>query len=351
LVSTMDIINWSILGAGILFGFLALLGMILYNRRIFKLDVIRTFTEVFLVIALNFTVIGNLYISPFLPILRLDIPTLMARGALKACPMAIILRVFTDTWAMVYIVSTLAIIVVVGLVLGRSLCAWACPIGFFQDLLNKVRNLFKINPIEPSQKMHNRAKSLRFAVLFFFLLLSLSIGIAAVWDLTAGGIYRSYLPVGTSQTAPFCAICPTPTLYYVLTVFQGTGFHWEDPLHYIMWPILIGIVMGALMMPRFFCRYLCPVGAIPSLFNKITFIQKTNDHEKITQFKVCYTKCPMRGEIVQDEDIKTRISDTNCTYCGECVERCYERALSIKMGPVTIYKGGKSWAETQEESL
>jgi polyferredoxin len=315
------------------------------------LDWIRTSSEFFLVILLNFTVLGNLYLSPFLPILRLDMPRLMARGSIKACPMAIIQRVLTDTWAPAYILASLAIIVVVGLVIGRGLCAWACPIGLAQDLINKLRNLVRLNPVEPPQKVHNVMTSFRFAILFVFLLFSLSIGIALVWDTVGGELFRSYLPVGTTQIAPFCAYCPTPTLYYILTVFLGQGFHWEDPVHYVMWPIFLGLVIGAFLMPRFYCRYLCPVGATSSFFNKISLLHIYKENDKCTKCNVCYSNCPMRVEIVQDEDIKTRVSDMDCTFCGECVERCYERALSFKMGPVTIYKGGKSWAETMEDSI
>jgi polyferredoxin len=350
-VSTVDIIKFFILGTGLVFGTIALLGMVFYHKRILKLDKIRTSSEVFLVVLLNFTVLGNIYVSPFLPILRLDFPRLMARGALKACPLAIIQRVLTSSWAMVYLFAALAIIMIVGLVIGRGLCAWACPIGLSQDLINKLRNLFRLNPVEPPQKVHNKLTSIRFALLFFFLIFSLSIGIAATWDSTAGVLYNSYMPLGTTQVAPFCAYCPTPTTYYILTVFLGMGFHFEDPVHYVMWPIFIGLVLGAFLMPRFYCRYLCPVGAMSSLFNKVSLLHIYKENDKCTKCNVCYSNCPMRVEIVQDEDIKTRVNDVNCTFCGECVERCYERALTLKVGPVTIYKGGKSWAETMEDSI
>ena len=124
MVGNVEIINISILVGGLLFGLIALLGMIFYQKRLLKLDWIRTSSELFLVVLLNFTVLGNIYISPFLPILRLDVPRLMARGALKACPLAIIQRVFTGSWALVYILASLAIIMVVGLIVGRALCAF-----------------------------------------------------------------------------------------------------------------------------------------------------------------------------------------------------------------------------------
>jgi len=265
--------------------------------------------------------------------------------------MWVIQKSLTTSWELIALIAIIGIVGMVMLMVGRAGCGWACPYGLLQDILNKLRNLFHLNPLEPPPKAHNFLKSFRFAVLFLILALALSIGLALIWEEATGILFSSYLPFGTTRTAPFCAYCPTPTFYYVATVVLGMGFQFDDPTHYAMWGILGFFVIGSFVTPRFFCRYVCPQGAMASLFNKVSFLYIHKDNSKCTKCNACYSHCPMRVELIQNEDVKNRVNDLNCTFCGECVERCYERALSFKAGPLTIYKGGKSWSQTQEEKL
>jgi polyferredoxin len=348
---TIDRILLIMLGFGLISGLIALIGMILYNKRILKVDSIRTFSQFFLIISINFTLIGNMYFAPYIPVFRLDLPRLMERGSTRACPMWVIQKSLTTSWEMIALVAVLAVMGVIVLAVGRAGCGWACPYGLWQDVLNKLRNLFRINPKEPPLKVHNFLKTIRFAILFVIIMLAISLGLAVTWEAASGTIFASYLPFGTTRTAPFCAYCPTPTVYYVSTVLLGMGWQFEDPVHYAMWPIIGMLLVGPFLVPRFFCRYLCPQGAMTSLFNNVSLLHIHKEQEKCTKCNACYSHCPMRVELVQNEDVKNRVNDLNCTFCGECVERCYERALSFKMGPLTVYKGGKSWAETQEEKV
>jgi len=347
----IDEINNTIMVIGILCGVLALVGIILYRRRLFKVDSIRNFTQFFLIVVINFTVFGNMYIAPYTPVFRLDLPKLMARGSTRACPMWIIQKALTTSWELIGLIGVVAILSIICVVIGRAACGWACPFGLAQDMLNKARNALHIPPLEPPLKVHNKLKSIRFAVLFFILILAGSLGVATILNATTGTIFASYLPFGTTRTAPFCAYCPTPTVYYVASVIVGTGFHFEDPIHYAMWPIFLFLTGGPFLIPRFSCRYLCPQGAMTSLFNKVSLLHIHKDNPKCTKCNACYANCPMKVDIVQDEDVNERVSDTNCTFCGECIERCYERALSFRIGPIPIYKGGKSWEETEARTL
>ena len=185
----------------------------------------------------------------------------------------------------------------------------------------------------------------------FLTIVGISIGVAAILNPTSATMFQSYLPEGISRTAPFCAICPTPTTYYILSIFTMRGdFQFSDPVHYAMIPFFLFIVLGAFAMPRIYCRYVCPVGAISSWFNKVSLLHVYKENWKCTKCNACYSNCPMRVEIVQDEDIKTNVNDIDCILCGECIERCPERCLHVKFGPMRLYSGGKTWAQKVDES-
>ncbi len=316
-----------------------------------KIEYVRLLGQFVMVLLINFTVVGSVYVAPFLPILRLDIPMgeipyIYEHGMIRACPMATFQRTLTDTWEFTLLFFAAAIFLIVVLMLGRSLCGWACPFGLVQDVFTRVRSILGIPAKEFSQGAHENLTLIRFAILGLFILLSISIGISALGDTTAGNVYQSYLPEGIFQTAPYCAICPTPSMYYIMTVvtFQAP-LGLDDPVHIIMWIMMAVFAVGSFIQPRFFCRYLCPTGAMSSPFNKISMVHIHKDPWGCTKCHVCYTNCPMRVREVLDEDKKERLGDVDCIMCGECIQRCPERVLTIRFGPITIYRGGTRWED------
>lgn len=319
-------------------------------RKWMKIEPIRLIGQALLIILLNFTVFGSIYISPFLPILRLDIPFsseipyLYEHGQIRACPMATFQRTLTDTWEIMLLLFALSMFLLVVVVVGRALCGWACPFGLFQDLLSRIRNGLNIPAREFKQKTHERLSLIRFGILGLSLFLSISIGISVLGDSIAGDVFQSYLPVGACQTAPYCGVCPTPSLFYVLRVitFQEE-LALSEPIHILMWLMLGIFLVGSFLQPRFFCRYICPTGALSSPFNKVSLLHLHKDLDKCTKCHVCYTNCPTRVREVLDEDRKERLGDMGCLFCGECVQRCPERILTFKLGPFTIYRGGTTW--------
>jgi len=53
----------------------------------------------------------------------------------------------------------------------------------------------------------------------------------------------------------------------------------------------------------------------------------------------------MRVEKVRDEDRDARVSNSECTFCLDCVEKCPEKVLSLRLANITIYKGEEWWAK------
>jgi ferredoxin-type protein NapH len=315
-----------------------------------KIEPIRLLSQLILVSLLNFTVVGSIYIAPFLPVLRLDIPLgvdvpgIYEHGQIRACPMASFQRGLTGTWELAFFFMVLAGMAVVALIVGRALCGWACPFGLVQDMISRLRDALGIRAREFPENVHRNLSNLRFVILGLFILLSSAIGISVLGSAVAGDVFKSYLPEGICQTAPYCATCPTPSLFYVLRVltFQeplGIG----DPVHISMWFILGLLTIGSFLQPRFFCRYVCPTGALSSPFNRISLLHIEKDMDRCTKCNVCFSNCPTRVKEVREKDCAGRIKDAGCIFCGECVQRCPDRALRMKLGPFNLYKGGPTW--------
>jgi polyferredoxin len=96
------------------------------------------------------------------------------------------------------------------------------------------------------------------------------------------------------------------------------------------WKIMILIVVLALSMfiYRPFCRYLCPLGAFYSFFNRFSFYQMSIDKEKCTGCKVCERSCPMAVEVTKN------VNSPECIRCGKCKTVCAQHAISSGFGHV-----------------
>ena len=82
--------------------------------------------------------------------------------------------------------------------------------------------------------------------------------------------------------------------------------------------ILILIAALAVFVYRGFCRFICPLGAIYSFFNKTAFFGMCVDRHKCIDCGKCVSECKM--------DIRT-VGDRECIACGECKGICPVNAI------------------------
>jgi len=226
-------------------------------------------------------------------------------GALGSCPIGSLQAVTGGirTRFPFYVLGTLMLF---GVVLGRVVCGFLCPFGLVQDLLNKIphgKNL-KV-PAKPDHVL----RFIKYFILLFMVLL-----LPAVF----GGDGRIADPF-------FCKyICPSGTLgggipnvllNEKLRPLIGPIFTWKMA-------VLIVVLAAAVFIPRFFCRYLCPLGAFYGLFNRFALYQMNVDDSACIHCGKCEQVCPMTVEVTHN------INSAECIRCGRCVTHCPKDAIS-----------------------
>ncbi|MEO0004476.1 MAG: 4Fe-4S binding protein [candidate division WOR-3 bacterium] len=125
----------------------------------------------------------------------------------------------------------------------------------------------------------------------------------------------------------FCKLCPQGTLE------AGIPLVLWDPvqglralvswLFYLKVGILLFVIWAAITIKRPFCRLVCPIGAVYSLFNKISLMRLKLDAATCNQCKICRRVCPTDIEPFEDPN------QAECIRCFECVWNCPRRALKI----------------------
>ncbi|MEY8320524.1 4Fe-4S binding protein [Lachnospiraceae bacterium 46-61] len=225
-------------------------------------------------------------------------------GALGACPIGS-LQTALGARNRHFPFYVLGLLMLFGIVLGRLICGFLCPFGLVQDLLYKITST-KIN-ITP--KIDKPARYIKYVILFITVIL------LPAFVITKSGITPPY----------FCKyICPAGTLgggishllvNPSLRQVAGILFQWKML-------VLLLVIILSILIHRPFCRYICPLGAFYSFFNRFSFYQMYLDKSKCIDCKKCEQNCTMAVQVTQN------INSAECIRCGKCKSICPTHAIS-----------------------
>lgn len=209
-----------------------------------------------------------------------------------ACPIGVIAN-----FSALHVFPFLAvgILVAVGALVGSFVCGWACPFGFFQDMLDKI-------PF-PKFKLPRWTGFIRYAVL---------VGLVLVIPFLYGVEHPLFI----------CSVCPVGALEAAAPDMAGkalAGISWS-------WPSTAKIVITVLVVVAIFftarpwCRLFCPLGAIYGLFNRVSVFFLKFKAKDCIDCGLCRKTC----RYGVNPDLKAH--DSRCIRCLECMS-CPTAAL------------------------
>jgi polyferredoxin len=224
----------------------------------------------------------------------------------------------------------LASILIFGALTGRLLCGWICPLGLIQDILMLDKPGGK-RRIKVPYKTHKSFTGTKYVILGVILLISISLSLSRYS--AQGAIYRDYF--GVFAQAPFTALSPSDTLFSVLPrllidMYLVPVYELISPLLIVRLTILIAVLILALYIPRAWCRYLCPQGALSAIVSRFSLLGLRREPVKCIKARchVCEDVCPMMVPILSLDWEK--ITDPECIYCLRCVTSCPTKAIKPK---------------------
>ena len=198
-------------------------------------------------------------------------------------------------------------LILLGVLLGRFICGFLCPFGWFQELLHKI----------PTKKLSTkRLKPLtyiKYAVLLFAVVL---LPMLVTNDVGMGDpFFCKYLcPQGVLEGA-----IPLAAVNSGIRAALGALFSWKLC-------ILITVVVLSVLFYRPFCKWLCPLGAFYALLNKVSLFGMKVDKHKCVSCGKCAKACKM------DVDVTKAPDHTECIRCGMCIRACPTKAVSFRCG-------------------
>lgn len=231
-------------------------------------------------------------------------------GAVGACPLGALQNAIASSGsrAPTYIMG---ILMLYGLILGRTICGFLCPFGLLQELLHKFPT-----PKLPKGRVTRALSWLKYVLLFVFVVI---IPLAyALQNLTLPAFCKFICPAGTLEGAVGLLANPINADKYPMLGLLFTE----------KFVILVAIITICVFVYRAFCRFLCPLGAIYGLLARIAVISVKVDVPNCIDCGRCVQHCKM--------DIR-HVGDHECIHCGECIDVCPTKAISFKAGRFTIH--------------
>ncbi|MEM4293402.1 MAG: 4Fe-4S binding protein [Thermoplasmata archaeon] len=218
-----------------------------------------------------------------------------------ACPAAVGLcpvgaeqyGVIVNPFLLLYFLGTIFLI---ALIFGRATCGWGCPVGALQDLFG-LKSRYR-------ELKDGGARYAKFGILAFTLLFSYIFMEKVFTDICPVGFLTATLPTlilipgYVEPMSPFFEVKVFLTLLLFLLIY---------------------------FVARGWCRYICPLGAQLSLFNRISITYIKLNKERCVDCGACKKHCPM------GIDPRKHTDSFECIRCGRCIEACNKKALGYAL--------------------
>ena len=210
-------------------------------------------------------------------------------------------------------------LILLGVLLGRVICGFLCPFGWFQELLHKI----------PTKKLSTKKlKPLTYLKYVVLLVMVVLLPVLVTNELGMGDpFFCKYLcPQGVLEGA-----IPLSLANAGIRAALGSLFKWK-------FIVLLTVIVLSIVFYRPFCKWLCPLGAFYALLNKVSLFQMQVDKSKCVSCGKCAKVCKM------DVDVTKSPNHTECIRCGMCIRACPTDAVSFRYG----FGSGKQQSKTEQ---
>lgn len=218
-------------------------------------------------------------------------------GAYGSCPIGS-LQAVVGSYKYKFSYYVTGIIFLFGAIFGRFICGFLCPFGLVQDLVHKIPSK-KIKTFKGDKLL----RKLKYLILVVFVFI-LPLFVVDFLGQGAPAFCKYICPVGTLEGGLFLVLL-NPSMRAAV----GLLYLWKNF-------ILISLIILSVFIYRPFCKYICPLGAIYSFFNKHSFFRYQVDLSSCIHCGACSRACQMNVNPVEDAN------HSECIRCGRCKAAC-----------------------------
>lgn len=233
----------------------------------------------------------------------------------------------------VFAAFILAIVTIaVTIILGRVVCGWVCPMGGIHQFFSFI---FKKAKLLKPRKVSDSPLAWKYYLLVFILIGSLFtlnlVGIADPLSLLYRSFTAGFIPGFSYAVSAFISVLYGIRLSSVGDVlvqfFENLSLNATFQQGFFLTFLFTGIVLLNLARERFWCRYLCPLGALLGLFSRWNIPDLRVDAEKCIDCNLCTLHCETQANPYPDDEWKR----PECVYCYTCGAICPTAAIGFPL--------------------
>ena len=195
------------------------------------------------------------------------------------------------------------VILSTAILLKRGFCSWVCPIGLLTEYLNRLHRFIFRKDIKIPRWLDYPLRSLKYLLLFFFL-----------WAII---IQMNIRDLDYFIYSPYNMVADIKMLHFFTNISA-----------FAFW-VLVALLVLSILVRNFWCRYLCPYGALLGGLSFVSIFKIHRNENTCTQCHQCTRTCPVDIKVHKTTGV---ISD-ECHACLKCVAVCPEKdTLYISSG-------------------
>jgi polyferredoxin len=211
-------------------------------------------------------------------------------------------------WALVTIILTI--------IFGRFFCSWVCPFGSLHHFVGFLGNHNKKLSQKIRLNKYRKAQCIKYLILIFFLFMAAFPSLGAT------------LQTGLLDPIPLA----TRSFQLLLSIVDsGVNLVSSMPRFYegggLILLIFFTAVILNLVIPRFYCRFICPLGALFGILGRFAIWRIGKNQTECSNCKLCERSC--EGGCEPGSNI--RISE--CVLCFNCRRDCKDELISYQTIP------------------